>query len=100
MPLYTYQAISQDRACGHCVLPFDVMQKLADERLLACPECGHPVKKIITAVHLNTGTTGSPSSTLSEKNIAKNGFTQYRKVAKGHYEKAAGKGPDTISADD
>ena len=100
MPLYTYQAKSIDHACGHCVLPFDVMQKLADERLSVCPECGSPIKKIIAAVHLNTGTTGSPSTTLSERNIEKNGFTQYRKVGKGQYEKTAGKGPDSISADD
>ena len=100
MPLYTYQTTDIDRCCAHCVLPFEVMQKLADAPLTACPECDQPIKKIITAVHLNTGTTGSPGTNLSEKNIAKHGFTQYRKVGKGQYEKTAGKGPDKFSADD
>jgi putative FmdB family regulatory protein len=100
MPLYTYQTSLESGGCPRCVLPFEVMQKLADARLTVCPDCGQPVKKIITAVHVNTGTTGSPGSTLSAKNIEKNGFTQYRKVGKGQYEKTAGKGPDTFSADD
>jgi hypothetical protein len=36
---------------------------------------------------------------LREGHLAKHGFTQYRKVGKGKYEKTAGKGPSTISDD-
>ncbi len=100
MPLYTYENKHKDDHCTYCLGGFDVLQKLADPVLTNCTYCGAEVKKIITAVNLNTGTTGSPHSTLSEKNIAKNGFTQYRKVGKGKYEKTTGKGPDTFSADD
>ncbi len=100
MPLYTYENIHDDRHCTYCLGGFDVMQKLSDPVFTHCTHCGNPIKKIITAVNLNGKTTTSPKSTLSEKNITKNGFTQYRKVSKGQYEKTAGKGPDTIQADD
>ena len=100
MPLYTYENKHEDQHCTYCLGGFDVMQKLADPILSHCTYCGSPIKKIITAVNLNTGTTASPNSTLSEKNIAKNDFTQYRKVGKGQYEKTAGKGPNSISAED
>ncbi len=100
MPLYTYENKYADRHCTYCLGGFDVMQKLSEPLLEHCSYCGSPIKKIITAVNLQSKTTGSSSSTLSEKNIAKNDFTQYRKVGKGQYEKTAGKGPDTFSADD
>ena len=100
MPLYTYENKHQDNHCTYCLDGFDVMQKMADPEFTHCSYCGCEVKKVIKASHIKTGATGSPDSTLSEKNIAKNDFTQYRKVGKGQYEKTAGKGPDTIQADD
>ena len=100
MPIYTYENKLENCHCTYCLGGFDVMQKITDPELTHCTYCGAPIKKIITSVKLNGKTTASPSSTLSAKNIAKNDFTQYRKVGRGKYEKTAGKGPDTFSADD
>ncbi len=100
MPIYTYENINQDQHCAYCHGGFDVMQKISDPAFTHCTYCGAPIKKIIRSINLQGKTTGSSATTLSEKNIAKNGFTQYKKVGKGQYEKTAGKGPDTISADD
>ena len=36
---------------------------------------------------------------LKESNVAKQGFTQYRRAGNGVYEKTAGKGPKYISGD-
>ena len=36
---------------------------------------------------------------LKEKKIGDAGFTQYKKIGKGVYEKTAGKGPDIIKGD-
>jgi hypothetical protein len=36
---------------------------------------------------------------LRESNIEKAGFTQYKKIGKGVYEKTAGKGPGIIKND-
>jgi hypothetical protein len=50
------------------------------------------VRRKISRPHLS-----SPAPSLSENNIEKHGFTQFRKVEKGVYEKTAGKGPDFIT---
>jgi hypothetical protein len=36
---------------------------------------------------------------LKESHFSERGFTQYRRVDKGKYEKTAGPGPDKISSD-
>ena len=91
MPIYEYQTVGKD-CCDYCVTTFDVMQKLADEPLKFCPQCHNPVRRKISRPHLT-----SPAPSLSQENIGKHGFTQFRKVEKGVYEKTAGEGPDFIS---
>ena len=84
-----------------CRQGFEVSQKLTDKPVQHCPRCGAAVKKIITTVHVHTGLTSNTGNTLSNKNIAKHGFTQYRKVAPGQYEKTVGKqGPERLSTND
>lgn len=94
MPTYVYQA-STDAHCERCEAPFDQRQKLDEPRLHSCPACGAPLRRIITAPNL-----AKSSPNLSEDNIAKHGFTQYRKTSKGKYKKTAGKGPDIITDSD
>ena len=91
MPIYEYQA-SGDKNCDHCRMPFDIMQKLSDDPLRFCPECHNPVGRKISRPNL-----ASPAPSLSPENIEKHGYTQFKKVGKGVYEKTAGKGPDYIT---
>jgi len=91
MPIYEYQASSQN-SCDHCKTVFDVMQKMADDPLKFCPECLNPVQRKISRPNLT-----SPTPSMSQDNIEKHGFTQFKKVEKGVYEKTAGKGPDYIT---
>lgn len=91
MPIYEYQATSQ-KNCDYCVNAFDVMQKISAEPLKFCPECHNPVQRKISRPNL-----GRPAPSLSEENIGKHGFTQFKKVEKGVYEKTAGEGPDYIT---
>ncbi|WP_082990123.1 FmdB family zinc ribbon protein [Woeseia oceani] len=43
MPIYEY-------ACQKCAHEFDALQKMSDEPLLECPECGKPaLKKLVSA---------------------------------------------------
>jgi putative FmdB family regulatory protein len=93
MPTYSYVA-EGERACAHCAQPFDVRQRIDDDRLRQCPECGAPVRRVISAPALTTGT-----ANLSESNLEKHGFTQYRKREKGVYEKTTGRGPKVIRDD-
>ena len=93
MPIYEYEPTG-DQHCEHCRGGFDRLQRLDEPRLENCPECGAPVARKISAPNL-----GNAGPSLSESNIEKHGFTQYRKVEKGVYEKTTGKGPDFISED-
>jgi hypothetical protein len=70
---------------------FDRRQGVNDPRLTHCPECGAAVRRVIAAPHL-----ASSSPSLSPANLERKGFTQYRRVEKGVYEKTAGKGPKHI----
>jgi putative FmdB family regulatory protein len=82
MPIYEYAPISGH--CEKCKGQFEVMQRLADTKLTACPTCGQACARRISAVAL--GGTWS----LSESKIKSAGLTQYKKVDKGVYERTAG----------
>ena len=93
MPIYEYHP-SKEANCDFCREGFDRLQKLNDPVLESCPECNAAVVRKISAPNL-----GNAGPSLDESNIEKHGFTQYKKVEKGVYEKTAGKGPDFISKD-
>ncbi|MBU2550218.1 MAG: zinc ribbon domain-containing protein [Proteobacteria bacterium] len=48
MPIYEYEAASPDQACPKCRRPFEVIQNLRDKPVRTCPDCGQPVKRIIS----------------------------------------------------
>ena len=91
MPIYEYQATT-DATCDHCRGGFEAIQGFDDEHLTACPECGSPVERIISAPNV----IGRPLDPLSASNLAEKGFTRYEKDKEGLYRKTAGSGPDTI----
>ncbi len=94
MPFYEYR-LKSGSGCSHCHDGFDELQKIADEPLTHCPRCGGPVQRIISAPAVQSG-----SAHLSDPDhFSKKGFTQYKKVQKGVYEKTGGKGPRYISDD-
>jgi putative FmdB family regulatory protein len=81
MPVYDYSATDPENACPHCANGFEEVQSLKDPRLTACPKCGAPVTKCITAPAI-----GRSKSKLDDR--AKSaGFTKLKKVSKGEYEK-------------
>jgi putative FmdB family regulatory protein len=94
MPIYVYKPIGSEM-CDHCEGGFEQLQRLSDDPLEACPECGALLEQVLTAANL-----ASSSPSLDEKNIEKHGFTQYRKLEKGVYGKTAGKGPEILSGKD
>lgn len=93
MPIFEYRCSEQ--GCDRCRPGFDHLEKLNAEPLSVCPVCGAAVQRVISAPNLAIGT----AHVLKDGHAAKHGFTQYRKVGKGKYEKAFGKGPDSISSD-
>ncbi len=89
MPLYDYAPLSGK--CDRCSGRFEVMQRITDARLTACPACGQACGRCVSAVAL-----GGKYS-LSAGKIESSGLTQYKRTEKGVYEKTAGKdGPPVI----
>ena len=91
MPIYEY--VPTTPGCAACRDGIERLQKMTDPPLAACPECGALLERVIGAPNVVAG----QAHVLRESHVAKHGFTQYRKVGKGKYEKTAGKGPPTIS---
>lgn len=95
MPIFDYRCQDSAAGCERCRPGFEHMERLNAEPLTACPQCGAPVRKLIGAPALAIG----GSHLQKEKRIGDAGFTQYRKIGKGVYEKTAGKGPGIIRGD-
>jgi putative FmdB family regulatory protein len=95
MPFYEY-VHDQDSGCDRCRGGFTLLQRLHDDALSECPDCGSPVRRVISPPNVVAG----KAHMLKESSIEKAGFTQYKKIGKGVYEKTAGKkGPSIIKND-
>lgn len=89
MPIYEYAPTSGQ--CDKCNGRFEVMQRMADARLTACPTCAQPCERRISAVALG-GTYA-----VTDGKIKQSGLTKYKKAGDGVYERTAGTGgPDII----
>lgn len=81
MPFYEYQVIEGQKGCEHCRPVFAVLQAISDPRLEACPQCGAPLTKLISAPNV-----GSSKAGLDDRAKAA-GFHKLEKLGKGEYEK-------------
>ena len=88
MPIYEYAPISGQ--CEKCNGRFEVMQRIADAKLTACPTCGQACERRITAVAL-----GGTYAVTDDK-IKNSGLTKYKKAGDGVYERTAGTGGPEI----
>jgi len=89
MPIYEYAPTSGH--CDKCNGLFEVVQRMADAKLTACPSCGQPCERRISAVALG----GTYS--VSDDKIKNSGLTKYKKAGDGVYERTAGSGgPELI----
>lgn len=93
MPIYEYRP--ETDGCEHCREGIDVFLRSGDAAPTQCPQCGSPLRQVISAPTVVAG----QAHLLKESHFAERGFTQYRKVGGGVYEKTAGKGPRYISDD-
>ncbi len=94
MPTYVYQVVEEDGSEGEI---FEVVQKMSDDVLSEHPESGQPVRRLPQRPIIpGPGSDHHTKNLLSNKKLNEMGFTKYEKAGDGHYEKKAGKGPDTI----
>lgn len=90
MPIYEYEP--EGPGCPHCQGGFEAMHPRG-ERLEACPECGTACHRVISAVR----TFATDAQITSDARAAEHGFSKYRKVESGRYEKISGDGPSTLN---
>ncbi len=86
MPIYCYRATDPSSACDHCRQTFEVKQKMSDEPLKECPECGCEIERIIApyGVYFYTD---REKQMLSDKNLSRMGFTKLVREDKGVYRR-------------
>ena len=94
MPIREYAPV-EPPGCALCCYGFERLERSDEPALVNCTACGRPVHRVLGAVAVVSG----QGHVLREGNIARHGCTQYRRVAKGRYEKTAGPGPDRIGGD-
>ena len=81
MPIYEYEAREPRDGCDHCKSGFQILQRISDDALDACPECDAELVKLISAPSV-----GESKSGLDDR--AKGaGFQKYKRLGKGEYEK-------------
>jgi putative FmdB family regulatory protein len=80
VPIREYRAVKRAEGCDYCVERFEVVQKANDPPLSRCPECGAPVRKLISAPSI-----GASRSGLDER-AGNAGFHKLEKLGKGEYE--------------
>ncbi|MCB1610603.1 MAG: zinc ribbon domain-containing protein [Xanthomonadales bacterium] len=96
MPIYEYTATDPAQSCEQCAHCFEILARISDPELAQCPNCGNPVKRVISVASV----IGGNAHVLKESHFSKHGFTQYKKAGGGVYEKTAGDGPKYISGDE
>jgi putative FmdB family regulatory protein len=100
MPTYVYAPPhengkkSKPRTCDVCSGNFEVVQRMIEDALTACPKCGETVERVIMAPSLNG--VGFMATSPSKSRMAAGGFTQYKRHGKGYYEKQFGQGPSSL----
>lgn len=84
MPVYEYEHTQRDCRLGAI---FEVRQSIHDAPLSLCPECGQPVKKLISRTNISTPRTNAELKDL--------GFTKLVKRDKGVYENVTARDGDS-----
>ncbi|MFZ9914833.1 MAG: FmdB family zinc ribbon protein [Phycisphaerales bacterium] len=97
MPTYVYAVVKPDGSLGD---HFEVSQRMSDAPLERHPETGEPVRRVPQVPMLGgQHSSAADKRKISDSNLGRMGFTKYQKVGDGKYEKTAGEGPSSISAD-
>lgn len=81
--------------CALCCYGFERLHKAGEAPLTHCPACGAPLRRELSPAAVIEG----DAHRLEPAHLARHGYTQYRRLERGRYEKTTGEGPDTIGGD-
>ena len=81
MPIYEYSAEQASRSCALCRERFERLVRLSDPPLTQCPDCGAPIRKVISAPSVGASKSGF------DNRAKQAGFHKLQRTGKGEYEK-------------
>jgi putative FmdB family regulatory protein len=88
LPIYEYEPLDHD--CLICLGRNEVMQGIQDAPLNYCPTCGLGVRRVVSQATFKLQKNSDPDRAAAK------GFTSFKRVEKGKWEKISGEGPDMI----
>ena len=83
MPIYEYEHLKQPCSLGRV---FDIKQSIQEPSLMKCPNCGGPVRKLISRINVS-----APKSNSELRDL---GFTKLVKRDDGVYENVTARDGD------
>ena len=81
MPIREYVAKSAQVGCPRCLEGFERLEGLEEEALWGCPDCGAPIKRVLSAPRVGASRSGLDDRAKSA------GFHKLKKLGQGEYEK-------------
>ncbi len=49
MPTYAYRATDSEKGCPYCRRGFEIIQRMTESALAACPQCKNPISRVLFA---------------------------------------------------
>jgi putative FmdB family regulatory protein len=77
VPIYEYR-------CVACRDIHEVLQGFADKPIAACPTCGQPLRRLISAPKLNTGNHTSPTAARYARMSSSEEVAREKKLQRGY----------------
>ena len=81
MPIREYVVQDGVEGCAYCRSGFEQLEQVGQPPLTACPKCGAPVERKLSAPQVHTRETN-----LHDRAKAA-GFHAFKRIGKGEYEK-------------
>ena len=81
MPIREYAAVDPRKSCLYCKDGFDVVEGIDTPAKEVCPNCGAKIARQLSAPNVGASDSGLHDRAKSA------GFTTYKKLSKGEYEK-------------
>jgi putative FmdB family regulatory protein len=91
MPIYEYKC-----ANGHV---FDVIQKMSDEALTECQECGAPAERVLHPVAIHFKGSGFHNTDYGKKKTPSNGSSSEGSSSDSSKDSSDSKKPESKSSD-
>lgn len=84
MPFYTYRAKNTEESCSYCIEQFEIIQKIREDALTVCPECGNEVIRLLHPTAQCK--VESTKQLLSDDNLKKHGFKKLVNAGGGKFD--------------